>query len=104
MWTLETKLSGGHRLFNKADNDGVYIADESGATPDLTDDGPMWLDLSRHIKTDGQHVYVPVRKGDDDATSAPHVVSVALADALYLSARYAWTIATPHGGYLAQVI
>lgn len=40
-WTRHTANKGGHRLFTASDRPGVFIADESGATPDTCDDGPV---------------------------------------------------------------
>lgn len=90
MWTLEDTLPGGHRLFKKDDDPGVYIADESGETPDLTDDGALWLNCTAPMDVLGNEVRVPVSDGDSDVIE--HHVGVTLADALYLSARYGWAI------------
>jgi hypothetical protein len=87
-WRLEYTLPGGHRLFKKDDGPGFYIADDSGATPDLTDDGELWLDVTRPINVLGSYINVPV---SDDENRA-HVVGVTMADALYLSARFGWAI------------
>lgn len=45
-WTLLARPSGGHRYFKHCDGH-VSAADNSGARPDLTDDGPLWLDHER---------------------------------------------------------
>lgn len=49
-WNLSDILPGGHRLFRTPSSSSVYIADDSGADPDLTDDGALSLDMTRVIE------------------------------------------------------
>jgi hypothetical protein len=60
---------------------GFAIADNSGGTPELTDDGVLWLDESKPIKVDATHVTFPLVDGRG-ATSitcdvtTPHAVEL----------------------------
>lgn len=40
---------GGHRYFLDVDRREVAIADNSGKTPDTTEDGVLWLDRTRPV-------------------------------------------------------
>ena len=64
-WHFIAKLEqGGHRLFAIGSKGGrVAIADNSGRTPDDTDDGALFLDPDREMEvklTDSGRVYVNV--------------------------------------------
>lgn len=94
-WQLLETLPGGHRLFRSPGSSSIYIADESGRTPDLTDDGPLWLDQTMPLTVEfekhaGNQCHVPVI---GDATST-YRVPVSVADVLWLSDRYGWAIET----------
>lgn len=92
-WNLEHTLPGGHRLFTKREapfTGKVYVADESGQTPDLTDDGLLWLDLSRPLLVQGVGASVPVLSFD----AGNQWVGVGVADLLWLSDKYGWVIQT----------
>ena len=58
----------GHKFF--VQDGGVCIADDSGDTPDQTDDGPLWVDVTRPV-TVGTYVRLPrvslpvTKPGDD---------------------------------------
>lgn len=68
-WTLVATLRGakgdrGHRIFRAGDDPtNLAIADNSGADPDRTDDGPLWLEGTatvddsriRFVLEDGYH-------------------------------------------------
>lgn len=91
------RLPGGHHLFQRPGSSNVYIIDESGATPDTTADGPMWLDMTEDIRVSKEnHVTVGVVK--DDHYSADYRVPISMADALVLSDRYGMTIRCAVGG------
>ena len=63
-WKMEGKLPDGHRLFSTTDN-GVKkyaLADDSGHTPDLTDDGVLWLDATRCLGVDKDDSFDPPRE------------------------------------------
>jgi hypothetical protein len=93
-WNLLDVLPGGHRLFARPDSTAIYIADRSGKTPDLTDDGLLWLDQTRPLKIDGGHCVVPVVA----ESSSSYVVPVEAVDLLILSDRYRWPIACERNG------
>ena len=63
-WKQEETLPDGHRLFSKRTDDGVKyaIADDSGATPEDTDDGILWLDSSRCLILDRDESFDPPRE------------------------------------------
>lgn len=48
-WTLVTRLPGEHRIFRDAGG-RLALADNSGDTPDTTDDGVLYLDLDRPVQ------------------------------------------------------
>lgn len=64
-WTLVDHRQGGHRIWRDERNDKLAIADSSGYTPDRTDDGVLYLDLTRPIGM-GRWCSLPLRtpKGD----------------------------------------
>lgn len=47
-WAYLLTLPGGHKIFRSSDGRWA-IADQSGSTPDNTDDGPLYIDESRAI-------------------------------------------------------
>lgn len=48
-WELVYKCKGGHKFFKDLASGRIAICDESGPTPDKTDDGVLWIDLTRPI-------------------------------------------------------
>jgi len=50
-WTKLFKAKGGHKYFRDEITGMIAIADDSGSTPDQTEDGVLWLDRSgrRHV-------------------------------------------------------
>jgi hypothetical protein len=88
-WTPIATLPGGHRLFTRPGSDAVAVADNSGATPDQTEDGILYLDLTAPLLVD-EHCSAPVIGGADTRTH----VAITFADVLYLSDAYRWTIET----------
>lgn len=91
-WQLIHELSGEHRLFQ--DTDGrLALADQSGETPDQTDDGPMFLDLKRHATTDTGYVDVPVV----DENGKPGEVTILWEDAKIIQEKYNLRIQTDEG-------
>lgn len=48
-YNLMFTLPDGHRIFSKPGQPGQLIADESGDTPDHTDDGELYLDTARNL-------------------------------------------------------
>lgn len=63
-WKLIDKLPDGHRVFStKVDGEIMYaIADDSGFTPEDTDDGVLWLDHKRCLIVDRDESYNPARE------------------------------------------
>jgi hypothetical protein len=66
-WTKLFSIRGGHKYFRDEITKKIALADNSGSTPDRTDDGVLWLDTSRCvcIATDSTHrtwISIPVLK------------------------------------------
>jgi hypothetical protein len=64
-WTKLFSIRGGHKYFRDEITKMIALADDSGSTPDQTDDGVLWLDFQRcvTIYTDPGHrtwISVPV--------------------------------------------
>ena len=67
-WTfLARPTKGGHKYYRHHDSHEIGIADNSGSTPSHTDDGPLFLDVSKSRRAkictvDGHLcVWLPVR-------------------------------------------
>ena len=55
------KPEGGHAVFVSKDNDvKAAIADNSGDTPDMTDDGVLWVDRTYCVMINRKEAIVPV--------------------------------------------
>jgi hypothetical protein len=50
----------GHRYWRDNQTNLVAISDESGSTPDRTDDGVLWLDTDRAIQASGSSFLIPI--------------------------------------------
>lgn len=64
-WKFEGELPDGHRLFSTVfpDNDVWYaIADDSGRTPEDTDDGVLWLDRKNRLIVEKDESFTPARE------------------------------------------
>jgi hypothetical protein len=63
-WRMEGKLPDGHRLFSTTTEDGINyaIADDSGRTPEDTDDGVLWLDVTRCLVVERDESFNPARE------------------------------------------
>jgi len=91
-WTLLGRPSGRnhHRYFQAADG-RVSVADDSGATPDRTDDGPLWLDMTRGARVGagprGPYVRLPVRT----ETGSARAVFVQPGDLVFLLDAGHWS-------------
>jgi hypothetical protein len=94
-WKLIHKCPRGHKYFTKGEDDTtLYIADDSGSTPDVTDDGPLRVDPSKKIRAIKDHFLVPVmveRRNEEGSTGAYP------SEALWLAARLNMLIATEDG-------
>jgi hypothetical protein len=103
-WMPYTVLPDGHRLFPLSKrNDGgsdswftdkalpmVAIADESGAFPELTDDGLLWLDFNRHLMVGGKPEVIHIPLLTDDGTETKTISD--MTTLMCLSAKYRWHI------------
>lgn len=76
-WTKLFSIRGGHKYFRDEITKRIAVADNSGSTPDQTEDGVLWLDPSRcvSIATDVHHrtwISVPLLRdnGERSATGA----------------------------------
>lgn len=79
-WKKVIGFKGGHRYFlcTKGENEGrIGVADESGPTPDQTDDGVLWLDTDRPVDL-GKHCNVPLREADGETCGTPCDLSEAI--------------------------
>lgn len=99
-----TKLPSGHTIFETHDNGhgetGWAIADESGDLPHLTDDGILWLDVSRclHVSSEFAPI-VPLVGENGERTRTP----VDAPTILFLSKMFKWTIADDERGNFYNV-
>lgn len=113
VWLNHGRLApGGQRLFQR--NDGAadyYLADNSGSTPDNTDDGPLCIDKAQiedptrnrgRLFADARALWftVPVI---EEQTGRACRVGVSLAEAMALFARFGWQpcITPPTGALYA---
>lgn len=96
-----TPLPDGHRIFetHEGPEPGTSqwaIADESGDTPDQTDDGILWLDPTRCLSVardesfdpPREHISIPLLTSEGERTRTPSDA----ATVLYLSRMLRWTI------------
>lgn len=60
----------------------IALADLSGATPDQTEDGTLWIDHNRKVKVDKDYVSMPVYRDGADAEDLS--TGVTFADLLWL--------------------
>ncbi len=83
-WTLLKTFDCGLRLFARADDDALALADGSGETPSLTDDGVQIVDSTRSIEvipdewTGTSRLVAPVIAEDGSAGAVPLSVDTAL--------------------------
>lgn len=92
---FDCKLPDGHRLFRVAEiPDSYAIADDSGRSPDQTDDGVLFLDFERPLLVDHNafenktYIDIPLHKADSART---RTITDA-ATLLLLSERFEWPI------------
>ena len=113
-WTNPTRLPDGHRLFQATepyehngmanmpldllfDKQGMWaIADDSGGSPDETDDGLLWLDFNRDLMagapaTQGNPAHVPSIPLLDTTGSQCSTVTDTCT-LLVLSVKFDWAI------------
>ena len=69
-WTCELRIPDGHRYFRDANTGRVAVADGSGATPDRTDDGVLWINtdlaVTIELRSGTTYGWIPVNKDGDD--------------------------------------
>lgn len=51
---------GGHTYWQDTKAGMIAISDDSGPTPDTTEDGTLWLDTTRPIVASGTGFYIPL--------------------------------------------
>lgn len=90
-WTRLFKISGGHKYFSDAENPGhVAIADDSGATPDETDDGVLYIAKALDVTVDRQdHWSIPLVYPTGRPTTH---TSVSADEAIFVASLYGMTI------------
>jgi hypothetical protein len=93
-WNLIDTLPGVHRVFTRPDSSSVYIADNSGQTPDQTEDGVLWLDMTQPLRVGPRACAAPVVSMPKPGQRDHYSVGLTPEDALWLSDRYGWTIKT----------
>jgi hypothetical protein len=59
-WDQILSFPNGHTFFRRKGHHGVWVSDQSGAIPSLTDDGPIVVDTTRPIAFRGHLGCVPV--------------------------------------------
>lgn len=94
LWRRVRALPDGHRLFKLEDRDWIIaIADESGETPDQTDDGVLWLDLHRPLVAGPKGCVIPLI----DANGSESFTTSDVQTLLMLAAEYNWQIVGAYG-------
>lgn len=99
-YSLMFTLPDGHRIFSKQHTPSTFlIADDSGTTPDQTDDGELFLDQSRNLlidqETDTDEPYrvetycdIPLRTVEGKQTRTP----TNPATIMYLAVAFDWKV------------
>lgn len=98
-WTKLFSIRGGHKYFRDEITKMIALADDSGSTPDRTEDGVLWLDFQRcvTIATDTSHrtwISIPVLKecrygGPVDQSATP----ASTKEAIEVCARFGMKLA-----------
>lgn len=105
-WGVITTLADEHRLFHeeRAMDEGVRIAiaDNSGRTPEDTDDGILWLDFEWNliISSPDAVLCIPVKR-DSDSERFSTITN--MSTMLYLSSEFGWQIEDQISGTLYGV-
>lgn len=73
-WHRVLQIPNGHRYFRSLVGkcERFAVADDSGETPHLTDDGVLWLDLDRDVIVDDDGGWIPVIVAHDGSRSRVH--------------------------------
>ena len=99
IWSKPVHLADGHRIFQARYTDRWAIADDSGSTPDQTDDGILWLDQTRPLKIETnvfeakEYRFIPLLSPTGKES---HAVTN-MATMMYLSAHFVWRIEDENG-------
>lgn len=59
-WIKLFKVPRGHKFFRDAITGMVALADDSGSTPDRTEDGVLWLDYQRCVTISDHGISIPL--------------------------------------------
>lgn len=107
IWRMTEQLPDGHRLFTCRLEDGTFrhaIADNSGRTPEDTEDGILWLDNKRHLDAGSREMgpSIPLVNDDDEPSRTISDVRTILWLARELTMQIADT--TTHGGEIYSVV
>jgi hypothetical protein len=93
-WTKLFSIRGGHKYFRDEITKKIALADDSGSTPDRTEDGVLWLDFQRCvcIATDASHrtwITIPVLRESLDKSATP----ASTKEAIEVCARFGMKLA-----------
>lgn len=98
-WTLLKRISGGHKFFWLVSDHSygtVGVADDSGYTPDQTDDGVMLLDMNRPVFMSRDHNSIPlIREHDGTMSSSP----CGAEEALWVASTFSMKVSTGQSFY-----
>lgn len=81
-----TQLPDGHTIWQVEGISQIAISDKSGATPDQTDDGVMYLDFDKSLMLDGHCVIPLIELNRVTSTLSDPATIVAL------SSRFNWAV------------
>jgi hypothetical protein len=96
LWDKIAAFRDGHKYFEDKLTGRVSIADQSGSTPEDTDDGVLWLDLEKGIVAPSDECkFWQISLKHVNGKSASTVVSVN--EALWLAARYGVAVMVSSG-------
>lgn len=109
-YNLMFELPDGHRIFSKQDTPSAFlIADDSGSTPDLTDDGELFLDRNRNLSIEQEdgaeridtHCSIPLVTAHGEITRTPSNP----ATLMHLAVTFDWSITVKSMGrtYVTRV-
>lgn len=93
-WTKLFSMRGGHKYFRDEFTGKIGVADNSGPTPDRTDDGVLWLDFNRCvcIATNTNHdtyITIPLLRENGDRSCTGSSVK----EAIEVCARFGMKLA-----------
>lgn len=82
-WRLLKRVPGAHKWFIDEITGGLAVCDDSGVTPDRSEDGVLWLDRRKHVKLSqaGGVQITAFVNGEDGTESA---IGCNVAELLYL--------------------